>query len=459
MPHRGVLSACLFLVLCAPVSVASAPAVHDPAGDSPYQQEFVITAYYSPLPDQCCFVKGSYEEDVTLNGGGTNGASGRQVRPGMAAAPKEFPFGTRITLPGLGTVTVEDRGGAIHSLDSGAQRLDLWVGTGEEGLARALAFGVRHVVGTVYPLKSEQPPELFSLEALPAPAARLKPYVAYKENLLSLHAKQGDRGLSVLMVQQRLQNLGYFRGDLSGFYGPQTRQALQAFIDDYGVGEPSDTFTQKTAAYIVAATQMNDGSVPLPVTVSETSDASAVRDAQRTLRFLGYYRGRTNGTFDNKLRDAIFRFQQDQSIVASVSERGAGIAGPRTRSAITLRWRARIVASRAQDMLLLAKIDTIMQQKGYAISRFLTKGDSGTQVRILQRLLAQRGYMKSDRVTGFFGAETEKAVIAYQLEMGIIGSAKDRAAGYVGPGTKNRLSQDIRTDLFRKVRGNGLQVL
>jgi 3D (Asp-Asp-Asp) domain-containing protein len=150
----------------------------------PFAQDLVLTAYYSPLPDQCCYVKGGFQEDVILNGQGTNGADGTEVYPGMVAAPPSYPFGTRIEIPGLGTFTVHDRGGAIQ--EQGAiHRLDVWAGAGEEGLARALAFGVKRMRATIYPPSSEKPQESFSLASLRAPPEYLRPYVvAHREWIL-----------------------------------------------------------------------------------------------------------------------------------------------------------------------------------------------------------------------------------------------------------------------------------
>ena len=62
---------------------------------------FVVTAYYSPLPNQSFYFKGSYEAEVKLNGNGTNGASGKGVFAGMLAAPKSYSFGTKIYLEGV----------------------------------------------------------------------------------------------------------------------------------------------------------------------------------------------------------------------------------------------------------------------------------------------------------------------------------------------------------------------
>ena len=188
------------LALFAPTNVTGI----DPA--MPYEQEFVLTAYYSPLPGQCCYVRGGYEADKILNGEGHTAADGTAVYPGMLAAPQSYAFGTRVKLPRLGTLTVHDRGGAIQVLHSGAHRLDVWVGSGEEGLARALAFGVQHIRGTVYPLGSRQPENDFDLARLRAPMERLSPFGVQTENLLALSPKLGDRNLSSAILQDHLRS-------------------------------------------------------------------------------------------------------------------------------------------------------------------------------------------------------------------------------------------------------------
>ncbi|MCC6643813.1 hypothetical protein IT411_03620, partial [Candidatus Peregrinibacteria bacterium] len=78
----------------------------------PYEETFTITAYYSPIEGPKRYIRGSLEADKKLNGNGTNGADGTPVYPGMIAAPKSIPFGTKMMIPGIGTVAVHDRGGA-----------------------------------------------------------------------------------------------------------------------------------------------------------------------------------------------------------------------------------------------------------------------------------------------------------------------------------------------------------
>lgn len=77
--------------------VQSLPSLAFADSQSDYEEKYLIaTAYYSPLPGQSYYLRGSYEADVRLNGNGTHGASGREVFPGMLAAPKTYEFGTKI---------------------------------------------------------------------------------------------------------------------------------------------------------------------------------------------------------------------------------------------------------------------------------------------------------------------------------------------------------------------------
>lgn len=61
-------------------------------------------------------------------------ASGKRVAVGMCAADPSIPFGTRLKVEGIGTFTVEDRGGAIRG-----RHIDIYLPTHKS----ALAFGVR----------------------------------------------------------------------------------------------------------------------------------------------------------------------------------------------------------------------------------------------------------------------------------------------------------------------------
>lgn len=227
------------------------------------KRTFKVTAYYSPLPDQKFYLKGNYEDEKKLNGNGVAGASGRKVFPGMIAAPKTYPFGTKIELEGLGIGTVADRGGAIVKAGERGQeydRLDVWMGYGDEGLARALKWGVRTVEGEV--LKDDSISDSINVEALkvslPSPQMTTKAAILSKENekfiaTVDTIASEGElvnsfpgymgsdeSGAKVRILQAALKRLGYYTGNITGIYDDNTIMAVLQFQLQYRILDTED---------------------------------------------------------------------------------------------------------------------------------------------------------------------------------------------------------------------------
>lgn len=439
-------------------SLAPVAAFAEPVG-VPYEQDFVLTAYYSPLPDQCCYVKGSYDADRILNGNGTHGADGTAVYPGMLAAPPSYAFGTRIVLPGLGTMTVHDRGGAIQEWED-SHRLDVWAGAGEEGLARALEFGVQRIRGTVYPPGTQMPPESISLEKLPAPENRLKPYIVAEVTIADLHPAMGARGLSVSLLQQQLKDLGYFNHDVTGMFGDVTKQSLVAFNTAMKISdEPSDTLSEKTAAYLEAAQQLKDASASPVAFVTRDSSVAEIKTAQRTMRYLGYYRGRTDGQYSSVLFNAILAYQKDHQLVGDAASPGAGNIGPMTKGKLDEELQRRRIARVAKQILVMNEIRDALDDQDKLVDATMQQGANGIAVRLLQQLLVRKGFFPADSVNGNFGPLTAKAVLDYQLKTELLKSASDKGAGTVGPVTLKMLRQEQVKAAYSVVRGYGWEAL
>lgn len=114
--------------------------------------KFIVTAYYSPLPWQKKYSTGTYWWDIRLNGEWTHGASWAAVHEWFLAAPKNYPFGTKIYIEGIGVWIVEDRWWAIVNAGKRGyeyDRIDVWMGYGDVGLQRALQWGKRTVDGKI----------------------------------------------------------------------------------------------------------------------------------------------------------------------------------------------------------------------------------------------------------------------------------------------------------------------
>jgi len=213
----------LLLPVGASANVASGP------GE---KRKFLVTAYYSPLPNQSFYVRGSYEADIRLNGRGTNGADGTEVYIGMLAAPRNYPFGTRILLPGLGVGEVHDRGGAILA-GKDYDRIDVWMGRGEEGLARALNWGARIVEGEIYWNAYQIEPGLdYGWVNSELSDAMFKKYKIQKLQNPAVFTKpitQKSNAVDIKELQEALTTFGYYNGPVNGVYGPQTTEAVLAF--------------------------------------------------------------------------------------------------------------------------------------------------------------------------------------------------------------------------------------
>lgn len=332
----------------------------------PYKQKFVITAYYSPLPNQTHYFKGDYQAEIRLNGRGTHGASGRPVYPGMIAAPKEYPFGTKMSIPGVGVVAVYDRGGAIKKANGGARpydRLDIWMGRGEDGLKRSLAWGVRVVEVEVYGLQG--PEEKVDLEILTL--SDISRYQVGTQNF-SADVYYKSSGPEVKKLQEVLLSLGYFKGETNGYYGEETRNSVLRFQIENGIIDDENDFGaghfginsralidrllagQKTARNNTENKSLSENFKKNPSvansdkfyrSVAQAEKSDYVRDLQVELRRLGFLRIEATGYYGETTQHALFKFQQAKGLIAEKSDAAAGHLGPQTRSELNRIWTER----------------------------------------------------------------------------------------------------------------------
>lgn len=430
------------------------------ADDVPHEQTFVVTAYYSPLPDQCCFFRGDYDSEIDFNGKGIRGADGTSVYAGMIAAPESYPFGTVIELPGVGIGTIHDRGGRILEWGNDIHRIDIWMGEGEVGLARALAWGVRKVKGTVYPVGTEAPKERFMLADFDADSSVLAGLPKNDPLLLMEGVAFEQSGKSgVRLLQTMLKQLGYFREAPNGNFGPATRRALQRFQSEYGLPGNGMSVDRHTSAALVAASSIGEKNLPaIEIGLTEGSTGSEVRQVQKLLRYLGHYRGRTDGMFDADMKQAVTGFQLSAGVIQGALETGAGRIGPATQAAILRSWKAKVVS--IKTTAILRRMDIAEQVKSDDVpAKYLSYRNKGPDVRLLQAFLVKKGYLPGKDITGTFGSRTEAALTEYQLDRKIISSADSKGAGVFGPATKIALSEDAVKIAWETVRASGLTSL
>jgi len=361
----------------------------------PYTQTFIISAYYSPLPGQEYYYMGDYDAEIRMNGSGVNGADGTSVYPGMIAAPGNYEFGTKMYIPGVGMVAIHDRGGAIvnagergHEYD----RLDIWMGYGDDGLDRALNWGKREVEVTIYGVDDTIEENVY-LEGY-TEAEKIINNVILAPQLFSSDVWYGTEGEDVEKLQEYLAILGYYNDEITGYYGDNTWQAVfdfqvdQGIVDDrwdFGAGHfgistrrsmdnaLSDIeiekelkqidFLREGLAKIQRYTDLSEDPVYFTNSLSLGDSGEDVYSLQAELQNLGYFLIEPTGYYGEVTQHAVFKLQQKWGLVATIDDAGAGVAGPKTRGMINgivgdrIDTKIYIAEARKKEETYLAKED------------------------------------------------------------------------------------------------------
>lgn len=398
----------------------------------PYKKKFTISSYYTPLPGQSRYFTGSYEGDVRLNGEGVTAADGTKVYPGMAAAPKTFRFGTKMEIPGFGVVAIHDRGGAIKN-----NRLDIWVGAGEEGLRRAIAWGMRTLEVTVYGMD----PSVVEAVNIPSmPLADLS-WIIKKTEYFKSDLSVGDEGEPVNELQRFLKKLGYFDAEATGYYGNETQEAVTKFqlsekvidsTDDPGKGNFGPKSRIALERLLIQEKNKALGDMPNEI-LKRGDEGKKVAQLQSVLKEYNYLNEVTE-KFDQKTYEGLIRFQLDFGVIKDKNEKGAGYFGAKTVTALK-----RLIADNLTPQTSL----TITSQPNADVKTFpktLALADQGSDVRLLQEELKRLNFLSLEP-TGYFGKTTEHALFKFQQSFGIVESESSDGAGVFGPKTIDKLNE------------------
>ncbi|MFN6464291.1 MAG: peptidoglycan-binding protein [Nostoc sp. DedVER02] len=193
---------------------------------------------------------------------------------------------------------------------------------------------------------------------------------------------QGKTGAAVTRLQQRLRQLGYLNANPNGNFGPKTKDAVIKFQRNYGIAANGIVNRQTWNALL--------GSSPTQARSSRSSSLSSqqVRELQVRLRQLGYFNTNPTGTIGPITKNAVIRFQQNYRLPVD------GIADAQVLEAVR----------RASTG------GAITQQ---ASRDYLTVGDRGDNVALVQERLSQLGFSNTNP-DGFFSDYTRESVIAFQ---------------------------------------------
>lgn len=431
----------LFLILFSPLSYAEIT-----PGETRMMR---ITAYYSPLPNQENYATGSYESEKRLNGHGVRGADFTPVYPGMIAAPKNIPFGTIICIPTYGCGAKHDTGGAI--VQAGERklakydRLDLWLGAGDEGLNNALAWGLQDHLVTLYPAGTP----IAEYVDLDLPLGILDSLGHGFETPFTRDLTKNMKGDDVFALQEKLQSWGYLDHVPTGFFGGQTEQAIIRFQRDNNLIESA----QSTGAGIFGKKTRNafhlkmqpEIYTELQATFDDFRFRRKMNHEERTLDVYvmqalleheGFFDSHVGGFFGPITRSSLKDFQMHYGIIGSKTQAYAGHVGPKTLRKLN----ERLAHFKHTESYLTAGVQHQTSHKNSIDINALLGSPlyntlEGDRVRMLQKALRQLGFFRG-KDTGLYGPKTRQAVIDFQLKHNVIPHKGAQGTGVFGPSTQ-----------------------
>ena len=139
--------------------------------------------------------------------------------------------------------------------------------------------------------------------------------------------KLGVKGDEVQRLQERLQQLGYYAGEVDGQYGPGTEEAVIRFQEQHGLtadgiaGDATRSLAYSNRAQVFVPTPAPS---PTPGLLKKGSNGDAVRAMQEKLKELGFYNGTVDGDFGGGTEEALRLFQRQHGLDAD------GVAAQKT---------------------------------------------------------------------------------------------------------------------------------
>jgi len=225
----------------------------------------------------------------------------------------------------------------------------------------------------------------------------------------------GMKGDQVTEIQQKLKDLGYYTGKVSGNYLDGTFAAIKRFQKDYGQEETGEVDESTYGLLMTAQYKV----------LKNGEDGDAVTRLQEHLIALKYLNTRATGKFRSATEAAVKAFQQHNGLEAT------GIADATTQQ---LLFSNRALAKGAQptptpgpDADVGDVNDVVMVEDGQgtadsradvAYRKKLVRGSEGEDVKRVQTRLKELGFFDGP-ISGYYMNQTMAAVKVFQEYNGL----------------------------------------
>ncbi len=199
--------------------------------------------------------------------------------------------------------------------------------------------------------------------------------------------KSGSSGAQVKILQKQLKDLGYFNGKVAGNYLSQTKSAVKNFQKANGISADGIA-GKKTRELLNSGKGVKKSEYDLIRPLKQGDKGAQVKKLQQQLKELNFFNGSVNGTYGSSTKSAVKAFQKANDLTAN------GTANTATRR-------------------LLNSGKGVKKGDEKPNTKTLKQGNSGTQVKLLQKQLKDLGFF-TGTVGGNFGSATKTAVKNFQ---------------------------------------------
>ena len=217
-----------------------------------------------------------------------------------------------------------------------------------------------------------------------------------------IELSQGDKGLRVMALQNRLMDLGYFTSDADGNYGASTVKAIKLFEKAYGKTQTGVATVSLQKTLFSDSAKPYEGATAAPTPAPEYVElrpgdtGDQVKKLQTRLKALGYFTGDIGGNYLEKTTKAVKLFQR------AYGKDETGIA--------TVSLQKTLFSDSAKPY---EGADATPEPEYVKLS----PGDSGDRVKNLQTRLKDLGYFTGS-IGGNYGELTTAAVKRFQKKIG-----------------------------------------
>jgi len=363
------------------------------------QNYFVVTAYYSPLPNQSHYIMWSYEKELRMNGKWIRWASWKKVFQGMLAAPSSYPFWTKIKLEWIGIWEVADRWGAI--VKAGVRsfkydRIDIWMWYWEEGLQRALFWWTRTIKWNIINKYSKVN---LNLSKLPSPRWTI------------FHAKKNPDFVKIWEIKNKV----YLNKKVAV---PKIKKLNQG-----------------------TDTKWENNLFNWPI-----QNSAWVKKLQEILVEMKLYSWKINWEYSS-IKNIILDFQLKNNVISKKTDIWAGNFWPKTRKTLKKEYNLFLENIEKEKIAKIKrekeKKEAIIKAKKRVNSIWNIKfWDISYEVRQCQIVLKELWFF-NHKDTAIFWEKTKESIINYQLDRKLILNKNIYWAGIFWPKTKQSLINDL----------------